>query len=89
MNLETARLILRPFAESDLDRMAELMANESFMRPSIGTMSEEQTRAFLDKVIGYQHAGLPSMFGMQDRVTTRLLGYCGFFHQEVDGKKSD
>ena len=30
--LETPRLILRPFAINDLERMAELMANKDFMR---------------------------------------------------------
>jgi RimJ/RimL family protein N-acetyltransferase len=34
--IETPRLILRPFAADDLDRMAELMANEDFMRFSMG-----------------------------------------------------
>lgn len=36
MILETARLILRPFAADDLDRVAELMANKDFMRFSMG-----------------------------------------------------
>jgi len=36
MILETPRLILRPFAADDFDRMAELMANKDFMRFSMG-----------------------------------------------------
>jgi RimJ/RimL family protein N-acetyltransferase len=32
MILETPRLILRPFREEDVDLLAELMANEDFMR---------------------------------------------------------
>jgi len=39
MTLETPRLILRPFAADDLDRMAELMANKDFMRFSMGPMT--------------------------------------------------
>ena len=39
MILETPRLILRPFAADDLDRMAELMANKDFMRFSMGPMT--------------------------------------------------
>ena len=53
MILETPRLILRPFAPDDLDRMAELMANKDFMRFSMGPMTQEQTKSFLDKVIGW------------------------------------
>jgi RimJ/RimL family protein N-acetyltransferase len=39
MILETSRLILRPFAADDLDRIAELMANKDFMRFSMGPMT--------------------------------------------------
>jgi [ribosomal protein S5]-alanine N-acetyltransferase len=87
MILETARLILRPFAADDLDRIAELMANKDFMRFSMGPMTREQTRSFLDKVIGWDRAGLPSQLAMIVRSSGTLAGYCGFFHQEVDGAK--
>src|SRR5437762_11723675 len=86
MILETSRLILRPFAANDLDRMAELMANKDFMRFSMGPITREQTKSFLDKVIGWDGKGLPSQFAMVSRTSRALLGYCGFFHHEVDGK---
>ena len=53
MILQTPRLILRPFAADDLDRMSELMANKDFMRFWMGPMTQEQTKSFLDKVIGW------------------------------------
>ena len=86
MILETPRLILRPFAADDLDRMAELMANKDFMRFSMGSMTQEQTKSFLDKVIGWDRDGMPSQFAMIVRSSGLLVGYCGFFHHEVDGK---
>ncbi len=86
MILETPRLILRPFAADDLDRMVELMANKDFMRFSMGPMTREQTQSFLDKVIGWDRDGLPSQFAMIVRSSGTLAGYCGFFHHEVDGK---
>ena len=87
MILETPRSILRPFAAGDLDRMAELMANKNFMRFSTtGPMSLEQTQGFLDKVISWDRDGLPSQFAMIVRSSGLLVGYCGFFHHEVDGK---
>ena len=86
MILETSRLILRPFAADDLDRMAELMANKHFMRFSTGPMTREQVQGFLDKVMGWDRGGLPSQFAMIVRSTGTLAGYCGFFHHEVDGK---
>ena len=87
MILETPRLILRPFAPQDLDRMAELMANNEFMRFSVGQLTREQTQErFLDRVIRWNQEGLPSQFAMIMRSSRALLGYCGFFHHEVDGK---
>ena len=86
MILETSRLILRPFAADDLDRMAELMANKDFMRFSTGPMTREQVQGFLDKVMGWDRGGLPSQFAMTVRSSGTLAGYCGFFHHEVDGK---
>jgi [ribosomal protein S5]-alanine N-acetyltransferase len=86
MILETPRLILRPLAVDDLDGMAELMANKDFMRFSMGPMTQEQTKSFLDKVTGWDRDRMPSQFAMIVRSSETLAGYCGFFHHEVDGK---
>ena len=84
--IETPRLILRNFAESDLDALGELMANEDFMRFSAGIFSREQAASFLfDRVIGSARNGLPSQFAVIFRRNNRLIGYCGFFRQLVDG----
>src|SRR5204863_7225645 len=85
MILETPRLILRPFAADDLDRMAELMVNKDFMRFSMGPMTREQVQGFLDKVMRWDRDGLPSQFAMIVRASGTLAGYCGFFYDEVDG----
>jgi len=85
MILETPRLLLRPFAESDLDDLATLMANADFMRFSLGVFSREQTAGFLEKVQARDRAGLPSQFAMILRSNQKLIGYCGFFLQAVDG----
>jgi ribosomal-protein-alanine N-acetyltransferase len=84
MVLETPRLSLRPFNENDLDRMAELFANPDFMRFSLGVFSRDQTVAFLEKSLSWDRADLPSQFAMIVRSNGALIGYCGFFHQEVD-----
>src|SRR5205807_1392759 len=84
MQLETARLILRPFCEDDLDRLAELMANPDFMRFSLGVFTREQTAAFLEKVLNWDRTGLPSQFALIIPSSGTLVGYCGFFHQQVD-----
>jgi ribosomal-protein-alanine N-acetyltransferase len=82
--LQTARLILRPFQPQDLDLLAELMANSDFMRFSLAVYSREQTAAFLDKLLLWQKRGLPSQFAVIHRADGQMIGYCGFFHQQVD-----
>jgi ribosomal-protein-alanine N-acetyltransferase len=85
MILETPRLLLRPFAESDFDDLAALMANADFMRFSLGVFSREQTAGFLEKVRARDRQGLPSQFALILRSNQKLIGYCGFFLQTVDG----
>jgi len=82
--LQTARLILRPFQPQDLDLLAELMANPGFMRFSLGVHSREQTAAFLDKILLWQDEGLPSLFAVMHSMDDRMIGYCGFYHQQID-----
>jgi RimJ/RimL family protein N-acetyltransferase len=74
-----------PFGAKQADLLAELMANEDFMRFSLGIYSCKQTAAFLEKILARQNRALPSQFAVLSRADNRLIGYCGFFHQEVDG----
>jgi ribosomal-protein-alanine N-acetyltransferase len=86
--IETPRLLLRDFRETDLDRLAELMANADFMRFSSGVFTREETVTFLfDRVIAPARAGLPSLFAVIYREENQLIGYCGFYHQVVDEVK--
>ena len=80
MELQTPRLILRPFRERDIDRLAELMANPDFMRFSLGPYTRERTQGVLDKFLSWEKAGLPSPFAVVLRGNTEVLGYCGFLH---------
>lgn len=83
--LETSRLILRPFRENDVDLLAELFANPDFMRFSLGPYTREQTAAFLNKIIGWERVGRPSLFAVELKSKPELLGYCGFFHHPEHG----
>jgi [ribosomal protein S5]-alanine N-acetyltransferase len=86
MELETERLILRSFRENDVDSMAQLFANPDFMRFSLGVFTErKQTIAFVDKVIGWDRAGIPSQFAAVQRGDDAIIGYCGFFHHPEHG----
>jgi RimJ/RimL family protein N-acetyltransferase len=83
--LETSRLTLRPFRQDDVDLLSALMANQDFMRFSLGVYTREQTIGFLEKLLAWQKADEPSLFAAVLRSNGMLLGYCGFYHQHIDG----
>jgi ribosomal-protein-alanine N-acetyltransferase len=86
--LETERLILRSFGPEDVDAMAQLFANPDFMRFSLGVFTERQkTVDFIEKVVGWDRAGMPSQFAVVPRGEDAVIGYCGFHHHpEVAGQ---
>ena len=88
MELRTPRLILRSFREEDVDAMAQLFANPDFMRFSLGVFTErKKTVEFIEKVMGWNRAGIPSQFTVVPRGEDAIVGYCGFFqHAEVPGE---
>ena len=86
MELRTPRIILRSFREKDVDSMAQLFANPDFMRFSLGIFTErKQTIAFIEKVMGWDRAGIPSQFAVVPRGEDAIIGYCGFFYHPEHG----
>jgi ribosomal-protein-alanine N-acetyltransferase len=88
MQLQTDRLILRSFREEDVDEMAQLFANPDFMRFSLGAFTDrKKTVDFIEKVMGWDHASMPSQFAVMSRGEDAVIGYCGFHHHpEVPGE---
>ena len=86
--LETTRLILRSFCLEDIDAMAKLFANPDFMRFSLGIfMERRKTIDFIEKVMGWDRASMPSQFAVIPRGEQAVIGYCGFHHHpEVPGE---
>lgn len=82
--LQTARLRLRPFSEQDLDLFVDFFQNEGFIRFSSGHFPRERVAELIDKIMGWDRDGLPSQFVVTIRESDTPIGYCGFFHQEVD-----
>src|SRR5262249_20428415 len=84
--LDTERLILCSFREEDVDVMARLFANPDFMRFSLGVFTErKQTVAFIEKVMGWDRAQIPSQFAVIPRSENAIVGYCGFFYHPDHG----
>jgi RimJ/RimL family protein N-acetyltransferase len=88
VQFETERLILRSFREEDVDAMADLFSNPDFMRFSLGVFTErDQTVRFIEKVMSWDRAAMPSLFAVVPRNEEAVIGYCGFHHQiEVPGE---
>src|SRR4030095_4922275 len=88
MQLQTPRLILRSFREEDVDAMAQLFANPDFMRFSLGVFTErKKTVDFIEKVMGWDRANMPSQLAIVPRGEHAVIGYCGFHHPpEVPGE---
>src|SRR4029077_20476855 len=59
----------------------QLFANQDFMRFSLGVFTaRKQTIAFVEKVIAWARAGIPSQFAVVPRGEDAIIGYCGFFY---------
>jgi len=60
------------------------MANQDFMRFSLGPYTHEQTLGFLQRILTWQNVNKPSLLAAVHRSNGMLLGYCGFYHQHID-----
>lgn len=84
---ETERLILRRFCKSDIDRLAEILADPKVMKFSIkGTYSLEQTRKYVEYTISsYKSDGL-GLWAAVHKADDNLIGYSGHLVHELDGQ---
>lgn len=84
--LETTRLILREFRESDLADMHEVLGNAEVMRFSLtGPYSMEKTADFLRGCLeGYRKRNV-GLFAVVLKEEQKVIGYCGFYFLSIDG----
>jgi [ribosomal protein S5]-alanine N-acetyltransferase len=83
MILQTQHLILREFAEEDLDVLAHLLANEEVMRFSLsGPLGSDRVKEFLRKRILDHYVkygfGLYAVFNQKD---DQFIGFVGLIAQ--------
>ncbi|HFS6879460.1 TPA: GNAT family N-acetyltransferase [Legionella pneumophila] len=75
--LETERLLLRTFQEDDVESMIAINQDKKVMQffPSVPT--EEETIAFIDKVIAHQEQYGFSLYATEIKKTGEMIGFVG------------
>lgn len=83
--METPRILMRTFVESDLDDLARLYANPDVRRhfPS-GSLSRSQTEEELAWLMSGGHAEV-SLWAAIERATGRFIGRGGFVKWTIEG----
>ena len=83
-NLETARLILRPFVQSDLDALAEIFGDHRVMRylPAGQGISRERTQVALSRYIESWETRGHGLNAVIEKTNQKLIGHCGLVRLE-------
>jgi ribosomal-protein-alanine N-acetyltransferase len=80
MIIETERLLLRPFAQEDLDDLAALNADPEVMRHFLAPLDRDATMAAIERYETHRAAYGFAMSAAVERATGRLLGIIGLQH---------
>lgn len=76
--METARLRLRDWEESDVEPFSRLNANEQVMRYFPKTLSKEESRAFYTSIISeFKECGF-GLYAVEEKETEDFIGFIGF-----------
>ncbi len=86
MIARTKRLLLRPFAESDVEAMCRVLCDPEVMKFSMGVMAAGDVAAWIEGCVeDYARWG----FGLRAVVLKtegRVVGYCGLTELHIDGQ---
>lgn len=86
--IETDRIFLRPFCLDDVEPFAEICANPNVMRyigdgkPVGIDIIREKMSEWIESYEKYQYG----LMAIVIKETNKLIGFCGFIHQTVDGE---
>ena len=80
--IETARLLLRPYTPQDLDELAAILSNPAVMRyTSRGPIPKDQvkevTQQTLQNFITHWQQHRFGVWAVVEKVTAKLIGHCG------------
>ncbi len=86
MRIETPRLWLRPYVETDIPAALAVLGDAETMSFYPQPYSEEQVAAILRKNIDSYDAHGYGLFAAIEKSSERLVGDCGITIQNIDGK---
>lgn len=76
--IETSRLKLRDWEETDIVPFAELNADENVRRYFPKTLSTEETKAFYTLIVDKIKENGYGLFAVEEKETNEFLGFIGF-----------
>jgi RimJ/RimL family protein N-acetyltransferase len=79
--LETKRLILRTFKESDCDVMTLINKDPKVMAYFPSTLDREQTIEFIEKIMNHQKKYGYSPYAVDIKSTQEMIGFVGLLHR--------
>ncbi|MCG8526242.1 MAG: GNAT family N-acetyltransferase [Opitutales bacterium] len=85
MMIETDRLFLRPFQESDFEDLKSVWGNRETMSFYPEPYSDERIREGISKQINTFEKHGYGLFAVLDKNTGAFLGDCGITIQDIDG----
>jgi ribosomal-protein-alanine N-acetyltransferase len=85
--LETDRLVLRPFAEDDVDGIHAVLGDPETMRYYPAPFTLEKSRRWIEwNLANYRDHG-HGLWVLESKETGRLVGDCGLVPQTVEGRR--
>jgi RimJ/RimL family protein N-acetyltransferase len=80
--LETARLLLRPWREEDLDAYARICADPEVMRYMSGTMTRDQAAQQLERWIRHWEERGFGLWAVEEKATRVFIGRIGLLYHD-------
>lgn len=83
---ETDRLLVRPLTQNDLPALAEMLGDPEVMKYSVrGVCDKAETRSFIDWCLECYSSHGMGPWGLVDKNSGDLLGFCGMGPETVAG----
>ena len=80
--METARLLLRPWRIDDLDPYARICADPEVMRYLSGTMTRQQTQEQISWFMRHWEERGFGLWAVEEKSSGEFIGFIGLLHQE-------